>query len=168
MIILYYAVEIAQRIKGLAKEKEITIKDMLIEIKLNKNSINTLSNGSMIQCDSLAKIADYLDCSVDFLLGRTPQKKYSIDVSTLSLNEQTMLNTFCQLSVSQQQSALDYLRYLLTQSVDDSILIKTIEQSTSTDIVSTAARNGTSKTLPHLHNNDENLESAISKPFSQE
>lgn len=168
MIILYYAVEIAQKIRDLAKEKKITIKDMLLEIKLNKNSINTLSNGSMIQCDSLAKIADYLDCSVDYLLGRASQVNYSADSFTLNPNERTMLNTFRQLSVSQQQSALDYLRYLLTQSVDDSIIIKTIEQSTSTDIVSTAARNGTSEALPHLHNNDENLESAISKPFSQE
>lgn len=158
MIILYYAVEIAQRIKGLAKEKEITIKDMLIEIKLNKNSINTLSNGSMIQCDSLAKIADYLDCSVDYLLGRTPQKKYSIDSSTLSLNEQTMLKTFCQLSLLDQHAAIKHLQFLLSESSD--------KQSTPTNTTAIAARNSTSDTPPEINNNG--LETTISQSSEQE
>ena len=158
MIILYYAVEIAQRIKGLAKEKEITIKDMLIEIKLNKNSINTLSNGSMIQCDSLAKIADYLDCSVDYLLGRTPQKKYSIDLSTLSLNEQIMLNTFRQLSLLDQHAAIKHLQFLLSESSD--------KQSTPTNTTAIAARNSTLDTPPEINNND--LETTISKLSEQE
>lgn len=158
MIILYYAVEIAQRIKGLAKEKEITIKDMLIEIKLNKNSINTLSNGSMIQCDSLAKIADYLDCSVDYLLGRTPQKKYSIDSSTLSLNEQIMLNTFRQLSLLDQHAAIKHLQFLLSESSD--------KQSTPTNTTAIAARNSTLDTPPEINNND--LETTISKLSEQE
>lgn len=158
MIILYYAVEIAQKIKDLAKEKEITIKDMLLEIKLNKNSINTLSNGSMIQCDSLAKIADYLDCSVDFLLGRTPQKKYSIDSSTLNLNEQIMLNTFRQLSLLDQHAAIKHLQFLLSESSD--------KQLTSTNTTAIAARNSTSDTPPEINNND--LETTISKLSEQE
>lgn len=158
MIILYYAVEIAQRIKGLAKEKEITIKDMLIEIKLNKNSINTLSNGSMIQCDSLAKIADYLDCSVDFLLGRTPQKKYSINSSTLNLNEQIILNTFRQLSLLDQHAAIKHLQFLLSESSD--------KQSTPTNTTAIAARNSTLDTPPEINNND--LETTISKLSEQE
>lgn len=158
MIILYYAVEIAQKIKDLAKEKEITIKDMLLEIKLNKNSINTLSNGSMIQCDSLAKIADYLDCSVDFLLGRTPQKKYSIDSSTLNLNEQIILNTFRQLSLLDQHAAIKHLQFLLSESSD--------KQSTPTNTTAIAARNGTLDTPPEINNND--LETTISKLSEQE
>lgn len=160
MIILYYAVEIAQRIKKLVKEKDITIKDMLLEIKLNKNSINTLSNGSMIQCDSLAKIADYLDCSVDYLLGRTPQKKYSysIDSSTLNLNEQIMLNTFRQLSLLDQHAAIKHLQFLLSESSD--------KQSTPTNTTAVAARNSTSDTPPEINNND--LETTISQSSEQE
>lgn len=158
MIILYYAVEIARKIKDLAKEKEITIKDMLLEIKLNKNSINTLSNGSMIQCDSLAKIADYLDCSVDFLLGRTPQKKYHINSSTLNLNEQIMLNTFHQLSLLDQHAAIKYLQFLLSESSD--------KQSTPTNTTAIAARNSTSDTPLKINNND--LETTISKLSEQE
>ena len=45
---------------------------MLKDCELNKNIISTmLSRGSMPKADNLAKIADYLDCSVDYLLGRT-------------------------------------------------------------------------------------------------
>lgn len=66
------SVEIAERIKLTAKQKNITIKDMLISCALNKNALFTMSSGgSMPKADNLAKIAEYLDCSVDYLLGRT-------------------------------------------------------------------------------------------------
>ena len=158
MIILYYAVEIAQKIKDLAKEKEITIKDMLLEIKLNKNSINTLSNGSMIQCDSLAKIADYLDCSVDYLLGRTSQINYSADSFTLNPNEQTILNTFRQLSLLDQHAAIKHLQFLLSESSNQQLI--------STNTTAVAARNNTSDTPPEINNND--LETTISQSSEQE
>ena len=64
--------EIAERIKLTAKSKKITIKDMLVSCSLNKNALFTMaSGGSMPKADNLAKIAEYLDCSVDYLLGRT-------------------------------------------------------------------------------------------------
>ena len=158
MIILYYAVEIAQRIKCLAKEKNITIKDMLIEIKLNKNSINTLSNGSMIQCDSLAKIADYLDCSVDYLLGRVSQRNYSINSLILNHNEQIILNTFRQLSLLDQHTAIKHIQFLLSESSN--------EQFISVNTTATVARNNISDTSYEINNND--LETTISQSSEQE
>lgn len=158
MIALYYAVEIAQKIKYLAKEKEITIKDMLLEIKLNKNSINTLSNGSMIQCDSLAKIADYLNCSVDYLLGRTSQRNYPTDSFTLTPNEQTVLDIFQKLSLLDQHAAIKHLQFLLSESSD--------KQSIPTNTTAVAARNNTSDTPPEINNND--LETTISQSSEQE
>ena len=45
---------------------------MLEDCGLNKNAISTmLSRNSMPKADNLAKIADYLNVSVDYLLGRT-------------------------------------------------------------------------------------------------
>lgn len=62
----------ATRIKERAKEKDILIKDLLDYCELGKNTLSTMVHrGSWIQAVSLAKIADRLDCSVDFLLGRT-------------------------------------------------------------------------------------------------
>lgn len=69
---MYTSTEIAERIKSTAKAKNIAIKDMLVSCNLNKNALFTMaSGGSMPKADNLAKIADYLDVSVDYLLGRT-------------------------------------------------------------------------------------------------
>lgn len=68
---MYTAQELAQRIKDLAKNKDILMRDMLHECGLNINSINQISDKKGLSSFSLAKIADYLDCSVDYLLGRT-------------------------------------------------------------------------------------------------
>ncbi len=69
---MYNAQETAGRIKNTAKKNNILIKNMLEECGLNKNTISSmLSRGSWLQANNLAKIADYLNCSVDYLLGRT-------------------------------------------------------------------------------------------------
>lgn len=69
---MYNSQNTAERINQTAKIKNIQQKNMLEECNLNKNVISTmLSRGSMPKADNLAKIADYLDCSVDYLLGRT-------------------------------------------------------------------------------------------------
>ena len=48
------------------------IKTMLSECGLSKNAISSmLSGGSTPKSENLAKIADYLDCSIDYLMGRT-------------------------------------------------------------------------------------------------
>ena len=44
---------------------------MLLDCDLNINSISQISDKKELSSFSLAKIADYLNCSVDYLLGRT-------------------------------------------------------------------------------------------------
>ena len=68
---MYITQEIAERIKNRAKSKDITLKCMLSACDLGINTISEFSKGKQLSCISLAKIADYLDCSVDYLLGRT-------------------------------------------------------------------------------------------------
>ena len=69
---MYNAQETAEKIKAQAKLKNILIKDMLTDCELSKNALSSmLSRGSWLQANNLARIADYLDCSVDYLLGRT-------------------------------------------------------------------------------------------------
>ena len=48
---------------------------------MGKNLINKLSNGSDVYSLNLLKIADYLGCSTDYLLGRvdTPNGTYTIN-----------------------------------------------------------------------------------------
>lgn len=68
---MYITQEIANRIKIRIKECNIVTKDMLSELNMGINAISEFSKGKQMSCISLARIADYLDCSVDYLLGRT-------------------------------------------------------------------------------------------------
>lgn len=66
------AQEIASLIKGRAKANGISTTKMLEDCQLNKNTLSSMqSRGSMPKTDTVGKIAEYLDCSVDYLLGRT-------------------------------------------------------------------------------------------------
>lgn len=62
--------EIAERIKTIMKRKNIQSKQMFCDLDMGINTLNNFKT-SMPKTDTLAKIAEYLDCSVDFLIGRT-------------------------------------------------------------------------------------------------
>lgn len=66
----YESSKIAERIKEKAKENETSVKAVLEKAELNYNMI-TMMRSSFPKANSLAKIADELNCSVDYLLGRT-------------------------------------------------------------------------------------------------
>lgn len=68
---MYNSQEISKRIKSVAKQKNIPLKELLSACELGVNTISKMSNGTDILTKNFAKIADYLDCSVDYLLGRT-------------------------------------------------------------------------------------------------
>ena len=68
---MYDSQEIANRIKTQAKNKKIAIGSMLSDLTLGINLISHLAKGQNITAVNLARIADYLNCSVDYLLGRT-------------------------------------------------------------------------------------------------
>lgn len=62
---------IANRIKKTAKLRNAKIKDMLNQLDLGVNLISQFAKGQVMSSINLAKIADYLNCSVDYLLCRT-------------------------------------------------------------------------------------------------
>lgn len=67
---MYDSLDVAARIKALAKLKKMTVKQLLADAGLSYNMM-TMMRTSMPKADNLAKLADGLDCSVDYLLGRT-------------------------------------------------------------------------------------------------
>lgn len=67
---MYNSQDVAETIKKLSKTRNITIKKLLEDVGLGFNTMSNMKT-SMPKADNLAKIADYLDCSVDYLLGRT-------------------------------------------------------------------------------------------------
>lgn len=67
---MYNSNNIANNIKSIAKSKNVSVKKLLEDVGLGFNTMSNMKT-SMPKADNLAKIADYLDCSVDYLLGRT-------------------------------------------------------------------------------------------------
>lgn len=70
---MYNAQNLGERIKSQAREKNILIRDLLTSCDLSINTISQMTDKKGLSSFSLAKIADYLDCSVDYLLGRTDE-----------------------------------------------------------------------------------------------
>jgi len=70
---MYNSQNIASRIKATAKSRGKPLGTVLSECGLGKNTISKIGNGTDILTLNFAKIADCLNCSVDYLLGRTDE-----------------------------------------------------------------------------------------------
>lgn len=118
--IMYESRDIAERIKLTAKAQQVKIKTMLEECQLSKNTLSSmLSGGSLPKSDTLAKIADYLDVSVDYLLGLTdiPDTKKAVGISADSPDDNTekaiaYLNYLAQANPEALQKAAEYAKFL--------------------------------------------------------
>lgn len=67
---MYDSNKVAERIKDLARIKGVSVRQILSSAGLGFNTMANMKT-SMPKADNLAKIADELGCSVDYLLGRT-------------------------------------------------------------------------------------------------
>lgn len=73
--------EVAADIKRLASEQGVSAKDMLSECGLSKNALSSMQAGGYLpRVENLCKIADYLNVSVDALLGRDTKKAPDVSV----------------------------------------------------------------------------------------
>ena len=70
----YNVLEIKSRLIREFEKRGVKPYKILPEIGLSKNTLDN-ANKSMPKADTLAKIADYFDCSVDYLLGRVDEPK---------------------------------------------------------------------------------------------
>lgn len=64
--------ELSTKIKELCKANKISVKLLLEKCDINRNFIYDLErNGQIPSFDKIIKIANYLNCSIDYLAGRT-------------------------------------------------------------------------------------------------
>ena len=93
---MYNSNNISEQIRLRAKEKGVSVRKMLQDIGLGFNTMSNMKT-SMPKSDNLAKIADYLDCSVDYLLGRTNNPSLYKEKSLppkLSEDKQRLINMY--------------------------------------------------------------------------
>ncbi len=97
-------------IKATAKEQNVSITTMLEEIGINKNTLSSMKNrGSWVSSDTLAKIADYLGVSVDYLLGRQIKNSTPDDIRS------AIIGRVYAMSDEQAKKLLDLLESLVSE-----------------------------------------------------
>ncbi|MDE6102071.1 MAG: helix-turn-helix domain-containing protein [Ruminococcus sp.] len=101
----YLSFDIALRIKEVAKNREVVLRQMLEEIGLSKGTMDNLRT-SMPKADNLAKIADYLDVSMDYLMGRTdePDKKNNSNVIRINSGNSSHISDIANVKISPASS----------------------------------------------------------------
>lgn len=67
--------KIAERVKLLCEERNVSINKMSVDSGAGARLYYNLLRGSYPSIDRFAKIADYFDCSIDYLLGRTDKQE---------------------------------------------------------------------------------------------
>lgn len=70
---------LANRIKVLCLEKKLPIKTLLRKCGMNRNTIYDLERKNVFpSADKICRMADYLECSMDFLMGRTDKRETNV------------------------------------------------------------------------------------------
>lgn len=89
---MYNSQEIAKRIKNVCKTKNEQLGSMLSKLEMGVNTVSELGKGKQISYLNFAKIADYLDVSVDYLLGRTENPQGINQINTGNVGDNSNVN----------------------------------------------------------------------------
>ncbi len=108
---MYNSQDIAERIKNTAVQNNCKLGDMFSELGLSVNTLHNMKT-SIPKTDTLAKIADYLGVSVDYLLGRENEK-----IAPTAVGESELFNYL------KQTYSTDELKELASLSRDKAVEI---------------------------------------------
>mgnify|MGYP002625050283 FL=1 len=78
---------IKKRLDILCKEKKITAKKLCEDIGISQQTYNKWGNGTEIKERNLIKIAEYFNCTTDYILGRTDEKDIKINKNYSQYNQ---------------------------------------------------------------------------------
>lgn len=81
-------------IKKTLDDMSLQQNDLAERMGKRKNYVSALLRTDNPSTSTLISVADALDCSVDYLLGRTDNPQSHHDISVLSDNEKTLIATF--------------------------------------------------------------------------
>lgn len=105
---MYSSDLLAEQIRLEAKAQNISQKELLTKSGLGINTISKLSQGNDILVKNLIKIADTLNCSVDYLIGRKIDKQTSN--FNLSQEEVILIKQFRKISYDDKNEILTLLK----------------------------------------------------------
>lgn len=99
------------RIKELRKKRKITQIRLSTEIEVSQETISAYENDKAEpKLDKLVKIADFLNTSTDYLLGRTDDDSPLIDLANNIVDEQLneLINNYARLNNMQRKDLIWY------------------------------------------------------------
>lgn len=77
---------IEERIMSIAKKQGLSKNQLLKNVQLNKSVFDNMKKGQIPSVEKIHKIADFLNCSIDFLLGRTDNPKSHLNNTSVFLS----------------------------------------------------------------------------------
>lgn len=104
-----------ERLKQLREAKKMTQVRLAIEVGVSQETISGYEiDKAMPPADMLIKLADSLDTSVDYILGRTNIKDFgSLSKSDLSEIERELINTFRKLPENKKERTIGFINGLI-------------------------------------------------------
>ena len=112
--------EFIEILKELRLNLAITQKKLALECNLSAQCINQLEAGTRNPTGStLVALADFFDCSIDYLMGREPNLEdsiFSTPPAPLPLDTQELVNIYQALSPAHRSQILEYARYFAEKS----------------------------------------------------
>lgn len=147
--------QLAKIIKRLAKSHKVTTREMLADCELSINTLSSMQSGGYYpRLETLVKIADYLECPIDYLLGRSDNPNGFVDSKDLNDKEKRLVTAYR--NKPEMQSAIDKLLGL-----DDKVI--QMDQPEKTYKVRSVARGGQMFEFEVSEKDDKGLEEAIKK-----
>ena len=129
---MYNSKEIAGRIKSMVKQRGRSLGEVLTSCELGINTVSNISKGKDILTLNFARIADCLDCSVDYLLGRIVTTETN-GVEFLADEEKDLITMYRLLGSGDKEDSMELtrLKYNRTQGEKTASLYLTYTNANS-------------------------------------
>ena len=100
-------------LKEIRKRKNLTQVRLSIDMEVSQELISQYEKGvSLPTVSNLIKLANFFNCSTDYLLGLTKNPKKIITFTENELEKQMLLEKYNSLSTQNKEHLLSYLDYL--------------------------------------------------------
>lgn len=110
------------RIRKLRQKRNITQVRLGTEIEVSQETISAYESGKVEpKLENLIRLADYLNTSTDYLLGRIDNDAPLIDVANNIVDEQLeeLLNNYCLLNKLQRNDLIWYSKVVRSRKIKD-------------------------------------------------
>lgn len=105
-----------ENLKEIREKKNITQTKLSVELEVSQELISHYETGkSKPNIETLIKLADYFNCSTDYLIGRTNNSTTIKDLDKKDIEINNIIDKYNYLSAENKKQFKNYLDYLSNQ-----------------------------------------------------